>query len=69
MVRISKSNGNGGLDGYRPASKEVIQIDSNRKEFRDSGNESRYGWKNRSQVPQTGHVAKWTQGGSPLKIL
>ena len=43
MVRLSKSNGNGGLDGNGPASEEVIQIDSNRKEFRDGGNEGRDG--------------------------
>ena len=28
------------LDGYGPTSKEVIQIGTDRKEFRDSGNQS-----------------------------
>lgn len=35
----SKSNGRRELDGDRPASEEVVQVDSVREEFRDSSNE------------------------------
>ena len=31
------------MDGYRPAGKEVIQIGTDRAEFRDSGNEGGHG--------------------------
>lgn len=37
----SKSNGRRELDGDRPASEEVVQVDTVREEFRDSSNE---GW-------------------------
>ena len=36
MIKLSKYSKRRDLDGYRSTDKEVIKIDTDRKEFRDS---------------------------------